>query len=126
MRSGLFAAVVAGFGACLGLLALSALPAQAQTQTPLPKKRVVGYGHTVMVTRGEDGRTRTRIIVQRRSYLDAGTEVMPGERKYSDYAYPPTYQTFSVLPGSANPAGFQNPKWPLPGPWEFNRGFTIP
>jgi hypothetical protein len=125
MRSGLLAAVVAALGACF----LLGAPADAQTTpTTTVKKRtpVAGYGHTVVVIHGEDGRTRTRIIVQKRSYLDAGTEVLPGERKYTDYAYPPTYQTFSVLPGSANPAGFQNPKWPLPGPWEFNRGFTIP
>src|SRR5882757_1445705 len=31
----------------------------------------------------------TRIYVTRRSWLDAGTEVLPGERKFMDYAYPP-------------------------------------
>ena len=31
---------------------------------------------------------RARITVSRRSYLDAGTEVMPGERKFNDYAFP--------------------------------------
>jgi len=43
-----------------------------------PKKRVVvdARGHTVFVSRDEDGRTRTKIIIQRRSYLDPGTEVM--------------------------------------------------
>jgi hypothetical protein len=32
---------------------------------------------------------QTRIYVTRRSWLDAGTEVLPGERKFMDYAYPP-------------------------------------
>ena len=32
---------------------------------------------------------RTRIYVTKRSWLDAGTEVLPGERKFMDYAYPP-------------------------------------
>ncbi|ABD85814.1 hypothetical protein [Rhodopseudomonas palustris] len=32
---------------------------------------------------------RTRIYVTKRSWLDAGTEVLPGERKFTDYAYPP-------------------------------------
>ena len=32
---------------------------------------------------------RTRIYVTKRSWLDAGTEVLPGERKFSDYAFPP-------------------------------------
>lgn len=30
----------------------------------------------------------TRIYVSRRSWLDGGTEVLPGERKFTDYAYP--------------------------------------
>lgn len=29
---------------------------------------------------------RTRIYVSKRSWLDAGTEVLPGERKFTDYA----------------------------------------
>src|SRR5215831_10550275 len=37
-------------------------------------------------------RPRARVVVLPRSYLDAGTEVLPGERKFLDYAYPPTYQ----------------------------------
>ena len=32
----------------------------------------------------------TRIFVSKRSWLDAGTEVLPGERKFSDYAFPPS------------------------------------
>jgi|SRR5580692_1759941 hypothetical protein len=31
----------------------------------------------------------TRIFVTRRSWLDAGTEVLPGDRKFNDYAFPP-------------------------------------
>jgi hypothetical protein len=31
----------------------------------------------------------TRIYVTKRSWLDAGTEVLPGDRKFSDYAFPP-------------------------------------
>jgi hypothetical protein len=34
---------------------------------------------------------RTRVYVTRRSWLDAGTEVVPGERKFTDYAFPPGY-----------------------------------
>jgi hypothetical protein len=33
----------------------------------------------------------TRIYVTRRSWLDAGTEVLPGDRKFSDYAFPSEY-----------------------------------
>jgi hypothetical protein len=39
----------------------------------------------------------TRIYVTKRSWLDAGTEVLPGERKFLDYAFPPDigYPSFS-------------------------------
>ena len=32
---------------------------------------------------------RTRVYVTTRSWLDAGTEVLPGDRKFTDYAFPP-------------------------------------
>jgi len=32
----------------------------------------------------------TRIYVTKRSWLDAGVEVLPGDRKFTDYAFPPT------------------------------------
>jgi hypothetical protein len=31
----------------------------------------------------------TRVYVTKRSWLDAGVEVLPGDRKFSDYAFPP-------------------------------------
>jgi len=31
----------------------------------------------------------TRLYVTKRSWLDGGTEVLPGERKFTDYAIPP-------------------------------------
>src|SRR5882757_1024920 len=33
----------------------------------------------------------TRIYVTKRSWLDAGAEVLPGDRKFTDYAFPPGY-----------------------------------
>jgi hypothetical protein len=40
---------------------------------------------------------RTRIYVSRRSWLDAGVEVLPGDRKFTDYAFPPAigYPSFA-------------------------------
>ncbi|GLH76900.1 hypothetical protein SSBR45G_18080 [Bradyrhizobium sp. SSBR45G] len=40
---------------------------------------------------------RTRVYVTRRSFLDGGTEVLPGDRKFSDYAFPPSagYPSFA-------------------------------
>jgi hypothetical protein len=47
------------------------------------KKQVVdaqpGPGSTIITSQDERGRVRTKILVQKRSYLDGGTEVMPGD-----------------------------------------------
>ena len=59
----------------------------------------------------ENGRVRTRIRVQPRSYLDGGTEVVPGERKFTDYAFPPTYMNGSGY-ASWDPTGIH--RYPLP------------
>ena len=50
--------------------------AQATGRDVQPGRRL---DRTVIVSRDERGRTRTKIIVQKRSYLDGGTEVMPGD-----------------------------------------------
>ena len=34
-------------------------------------------------------RSRTRVTVTRRSYLDPGTEVWQGSKHYTDYVFPP-------------------------------------
>jgi hypothetical protein len=59
-------------------------------------------------------RPRARITVQRRSFLDAGTVVNPGERKFTDYAFPPGYSPTSVID---NHAGMH--RGPLPGPFDL-------
>jgi hypothetical protein len=33
----------------------------------------------------------TRVYISKRSWLDGGTEVLPGDRKFTDYAYPSEY-----------------------------------
>ena len=101
-------------------MALTAGTADAATKK---KRTVQGYtyvqapraaGNTVYVSRGEDGRTRTKIIVQKRSYLDGGTEVLPGQRKFTDYVYPPGYSATDVL-GSR----FNSDRQPLNGRFDF-------
>ena len=59
----------------------------------------------------ENGRVRTRVTVRPRSYLDGGTEVVPGERKFTDYAFPPTYMNGSGY-ASWDPTGIH--RYPLP------------
>src|ERR1044072_5328216 len=61
----------------------------------------------------ENGRTRTRITVRPRSYLDAGPEVLPDKRKLLDYASPPTYMTASPSAGW-DPTGTHRSPLPMP------------
>ena len=91
-------------------LALLAAPADAAPK----KKRVVdARGHTVFVSRDEDGRTRTRIIIQKRSYLDPGTETFPGENLGNNYVQAPNHRADDVLDNTA----FGSNQTALPGPW---------
>ena len=69
--AGLCAVMIAG-------TALAVPAAQAQT-----KKQ---YVYTT--TRGAPAKPRARVTVAPRSFLDAGTEVRPGYRKFTDYAFP--------------------------------------
>ena len=116
MRLKLAAAAIAVVGA----LALLATPADAAPK----KKRVVvdSRGHTVFVSRDEDGRTRTRVIIQKRSYLDPGTEVFPGENSDHKYAFPANHHASSVLdrtPFGGDQTSLPN-MWTLPfknNPW---------
>lgn len=93
MRLKISAVIASGLVA--GAIGLAAAPAEAQTKKPAAAAPVAGGTRFVSVD--EDRRTRTKVIVQRRSYLDAGTEVRPGERKYTDYVYPPGYSVTSSI-----------------------------
>jgi hypothetical protein len=103
-------------------VALAAVPAEAAKR----KRSQVVAGQSV---RNEAGvvvrRSRTRIIVTKRSYLDAGTEVYPGSQNYTDYVFSPNYGSpaYSVLgpgrrDGEPNPAltpfwinSYHTPNW---------------
>jgi hypothetical protein len=105
--------VAAAAIAIIGALGLLAAPADAAPK----KKRVVhSRGQTVFVSRDENGRVRTRIIIQKRSYLDPGTETFPGEHGDHDYAVLPNQRASDVLDNTA----FGARQTALPGP------FTLP
>jgi hypothetical protein len=96
---------VAGLcAAAIALAAIGAPPADAaQKKKAVATKKVVAKAPP-----------RARITVQRRSFLDAGTHVLPGERKFTDYAIPPGYSPTMVI---ENRAGvFRSP---LPGPFDL-------
>jgi hypothetical protein len=111
------AAVIAASAAALAV-ALAAAPAQAG-----PAKRD-GYQTEDLSSQSRRStrtaqRSRSRITVRPRSYLDPGTEVFPGSMGYTDYAFPPGYQAYSNF----DPTGAA--RWPLPGPFEF-RSYHAP
>jgi len=69
------------------LVAASVAPASAE-QLNYDKRGRVTYGGTgpnAVIQQGP----HTRLYVTKRSWLDAGTEVLPGDRKFQDYAFPP-------------------------------------
>src|SRR3954471_22364367 len=103
--------------ACAAIVAgLLAAPAGAQQTTTTTKQRVISNRDgTVYTSRDENGRTRTKIIVQKRSYLDPGTEPLPSEHNTLDYVQDPTYRADSVL----NHTIFGTDMSALPGPFEL-------
>jgi hypothetical protein len=59
-------------------------------------------------------RARSRVVVVPRSFLDAGAEVPRGERRFLDYAFPPTHVVLEVVTNTGGRVGWHNS--PLPGP----------
>jgi hypothetical protein len=93
----------------------SAMPAGRQSAILLPLSlvpaatipwSVTSHGHAAPIIKRNDriysygpsdpnvsyrSGPRTRIYITNRSWLDGGTEVLPGERKFTDYAFPLGY-----------------------------------
>ena len=106
MRSGIWVAAVVG--ALLGVMAVA--PAGAQTATDPPG------GTNQPVIKKKPKNPPAHVTVEKRSFLDAGTEVKPGQRKFSDYAYPPGYSPTSSIDFTTG-----NVRGPLVGPWDSSR-----
>ena len=100
-------AVVAAF-AVGAMSAASAEPRRRQVVEVQP-----GPGSTTIVSRDERGRTRTKILVQKRSYLDGGTEVMPGDIQSHQSNFIDMYQR----PTSAIANDSVVPNHPIPDPF---------
>ena len=109
MKTKIWASVFCAAAVALSCVAVT--PADAQAQ----KKRVAAKKYGPVPT--SMAPPRARITVQRRSFLDAGTHVLPGDRKFTDYAIPPTYYPGSV---ADNRGGMYIDQTALPGP------FTLP
>lgn len=102
--------IVATAIAAAAVFGLLAVPADA---APKKKRVVTASGNTVFVSRDENGRRRTRVIIQKRSYLNPGTEVFPGENSDHRYAFPVTSSAGGVFDNTPFGTGQSS----LPGPW---------
>ena len=82
--------------AAAALVALGSASASAQSKQKYDKDGRLYYGPSGPNRSYQQG-PRTRVYVTTRSWLDAGTEVLPGDRKFQDYAFPPEigYPTFA-------------------------------
>ena len=100
---------VASLVALMGL-AVAAAPAVAQT-VDQPAT------HAVKKKPAADRTPPAHVTVEKRSFLDAGVEVKPGQRKFTDYAFPPGYSPTSSIDFTTG-----NIRGPLVGPWDTSRG----
>jgi hypothetical protein len=112
---------IAAAGLAALVVTLGALPADAQNRNQRTRVIEVDSPDLPGV---RYARVVKRVPISRRSYLDAGTEVKRGERKYLDYAFPPNYSAFDVVDGSrvmygrsTIPDHFQLPGW-SPNIWD--------
>ena len=105
MRSGILASLVA----LAAVTVLVAAPAGAQTA---PVKQAA----PVKKKPAADRDAPAHVTVQKRSFLDAGVEVKPGQRKFTDYAFPPGYSPTSTIDFTTG-----NVYGPLVGPWDTSR-----
>jgi len=97
---------VVSFAVLMAGALLLAAPAAAQNYTyPDPTKKPAA-----------DSRKPPRVTVQKRSFLDAGTEVLPGQRKFTDYAFPPGYSPTAPIDFTT-----ANIRGPLIGPRDPTR-----
>ena len=113
--------------AFVAAFAAGAMPAAfAQSNPRLQRVEPMPPGSTTIITRDEFGRTRTRIMVQKRSYLDGGTEVMPADNINGFRSQFMAHRPSSVLDKtSADRPGWWNDPFFLPGkrnpyPWLGN------
>jgi hypothetical protein len=102
---------------CAALAALTVMVASSPADAQQRRRAVVENQRVVVVPAN---RRRPRVVIRGRSYLDAGTEVLPGERKFSDYVIPPGY---SALQNVDVFGGFRRQPLPdpmdLPGFWRY-------
>ena len=102
-------ALLLAAGAVAGLLADAASAQPAKRRYYEDGRVVYNYGPGGPNASYQQG-PRTRVYISKRSWLDGGTEVLPGDRKFTDYAFPSPYghPTFARVTHN-RPTGPQHP-----------------
>ena len=101
-------------GLCVAVMAVTAIAVAPVEAAPKKKQQVYTTASNAPVNR-----PRARVTVAPRSFLDAGTEVLPGERKFTDYAFPvgPYSMPLSTVQSTGGRVGWHQS--PLPGPFDL-------
>jgi hypothetical protein len=104
-----------GIKICAAGLCLAMIAAMPIVVTPVEAQTTVYTTPAVPPV----NRPRARVTVEPRSFLDAGTEVLPGQRKFTDYAFPAGSYSMplSVVQSTGGRTGWHVS--PLPGPFDL-------
>ena len=113
--------------AAVGVLAIGLGATHADAQT---KRKPANGNSTANSTayapagpnRSYQSGPRTRVFVTTRSWLDAGVEVLPGDRKFNDYAFP---QSTSFARENLNRPLDRQPLYPSYDLGGYPQGFPL-
>src|SRR5215813_7039765 len=98
--------------AAVAVCAVTAADAAPRTKrvysTEAVQRSALPPGSTTVITRGEDGRTHTRILVQKLSYLDPGTNSLPGDNVDS---FRSTFMNYRPGSAATERTAFDRPGW---------------
>jgi len=110
--------------AAAALVAVGTTAASAQSKPRYDKDGRHDYGRSGPNRVYQQG-PNTRVYVTTRSWLDAGTEVLPGDRKFQDYAFPSEFGYPSFARENLNRPIDRQPLNPPSDMGGFPRGFPL-
>jgi hypothetical protein len=89
-------------------------PEAQQNHPPEAAQRKKGANATTPTRVVSAKHSPARVVIVPRSFLNAGTEMQPGERKFLDYAFPRTHTAMDMVTNTGGHVGWHDS--PLPGP----------
>jgi hypothetical protein len=110
--------------AAFAVVAVGFTPASAETKRQYDNRGRPYYGQNGPNVVYQQG-PHTRIYVTKRSWLDAGVEVLPGDRKFTNYAFPSPYGYPDFARENNNRPIDRQPTNPPSDMGGFPRGFPL-